>query len=125
MSRIDTTFGSLAERLVTAWSMSGVVFLRSDPGTYDSDTGAVTTVFTRIPVKAVITRLTPKEYEGLYQSQDVKIIPDPTPLRPIPIKQSDFFEYPQNGRTVRAKIIDIRGYRGDDDVASIIIARPQ
>lgn len=125
MSRIDTTFGTLAQRLVSGWSMSGVVFVRNTGETYDTDTGAVQQGEFRIPLNAVITKLSPKEYEGLYQSQDVKIIPDPTLIGDEPITQSDWFEYPENGRTIRAKVIDARQYRGDSPVAFIVIARPQ
>lgn len=125
MSRVDTTFGTIAPRLVSSWSMSGVVFVRNGVPSYDTTTGEITQDETRIPLKAVITKLTPKEYEGLYQKNDVKIIPDPTPLGEEPITESDWFEYPENGRTVRAKVIEPRWYRGDKPVAFIVIARPQ
>jgi hypothetical protein len=125
MSRVDTTFGTLASRLVSSWSMSGVVFVRNRSDFYNPDTGVISTVEQRIPLKAVITRLTPKEYEGLYQKNDVKIIPDPTLIGIEPITQSDWFEYPENGRTIRAKVVEPRWYRGDKPVAFIVIARPQ
>lgn len=125
MSRVDTTFGTLAPRLVGAWTMNGVVFVRNGTPSYDTDTGEITQAETRIPLKAVITKLTPREYEGLYQKNDVKIIPDPTLIGEEPITESDWFEYPENGRTVRAKVVESRWYRGDRPVAFIVIARPQ
>jgi hypothetical protein len=125
MSRVDATFGTLAPRLVSAWTMNGVVFVRNKSDVYDTDTGAITTVEERIPLKAVITKLSPKEYQGIYQAQDVKVIPDPTLIGDEPITQSDWFEYPENGKTIRAKVIDARQYRGDSPVAFICIARPQ
>jgi hypothetical protein len=125
MSRVDTTFGTLAPRLVGSWTMSGVVFIRNKSDSYNAETGRITTTEQRIPLKAVITKLTPKEYQGLYQAQDVKIIPDPTLIGIEPITESDWFEYPENGRTIRAKVIDARQYRGDSPVAFICIARPQ
>jgi hypothetical protein len=125
MSRVDTTFGTIAPRLVTAWSMSGVVFVRNGVPDYDTASGEIAQPETRIPLKAVITKLLPKEYEGLYQKNDVKIIPDPTLIGEEPITNSDWFEYPENGRTVRAKVVDARSYRGDKPVAFIVIARPQ
>jgi hypothetical protein len=125
MSRVDTTFGAIAPRLVTSWTMNGVVFVRGGASTYDAVTGEIAQDEVRIPVKAVITKLQPSEYGGLYQATDVKIIPDPTPLNSEPITQSDWFEYPENGKTIRAKVIDARRYRGDSTVAFIVIARPQ
>jgi hypothetical protein len=125
MSRVDQVFGTLASRLVSSWTMSGVVFIRNKSDLYNSETGVITTTEQRIPLKAVITKLSPKEYQGLYQAQDVKIIPDPTLIGDEPITQSDWFEYPENGRTIRAKVIDARRYRGDSPVAFIVIARPQ
>ena len=125
MSRVDTTFGTLASRLVTYWSMSSVVFVRNKSDFYNPDTGVISTTEQRIPLKAVITKLLPKEYEGLYQKNDVKIIPDPTLIGIEPITESDWFEYPENGKTIRAKVVESRWYRGDRPVAFIVIARPQ
>ena len=125
MSRVDRVFSSLAPRLVTSWSMSGVVFVRNGVPDYDTATGEIAQAETRIPLKAVITKLLPKEYEGLYQKNDVKIIPDPTLIGEEPITESDWFEYPENGRTIRAKVVESRWYRGDKPVAFIVIARPQ
>ena len=125
MSKVDQVFGTLAQRLVSSWTMSGVVFVRNGVPSYDTVTGEITQTETRIPLKAVITKLTPKEYQGIYQAQDVKVIPDPTLIGDEPITQSDWFEYPENGRTIRAKVVDARQYRGDSPVAFICIARPQ
>jgi hypothetical protein len=125
MSKVDTTFGTLAKRLVGRWTMDGVVFVRNGAANYDTTTGEIRQDEVRIPLNAVITKLSPKEYQGLYQAQDVKIIPDPTLIGDEPITQSDWFEYPENGRTIRAKVIDARQYRGDSPVAFIVIARPQ
>ena len=125
MSRVDQVFGTLAPRLVTSWSMSGVVFVRNRNDFYNVDTGVISTTEQRIPLKAVITKLLPKEYEGLYQKNDVKIIPDPTLIGIEPITESDWFEYPENGKTIRAKVVESRWYRGDKPVAFIVIARPQ
>lgn len=125
MSKVDATFGTLAKRLVGSWTMNGVVFVRNGAAAYDTTTGEIAQAETRIPLKAVITKLTPKEYEGLYQKNDVKIIPDPTLIGEEPITQSDWFEYPENGKTVRAKVVEPKWYRGDKPVAFIVIARPQ
>jgi hypothetical protein len=125
MSKVDATFGTLAQRMVSKWKTNGVVFIRNGTATYDPDTGDIAQAETRIPLDAVITRLTPKEYEGLYQKNDVKIIPDPTLIGNEPITESDWFEYPENGKTIRAKVVEPRWYRGDHPVAFIVIARPQ
>jgi len=125
MSRVDQVFGTLAPRLVGSWTMKGVVFIRDVASAYDTTTGDVIRDEVRIPLKAVITKLTPKEYQGLYQKNDVKIIPDPTLLGEEPITESDWFEYPENGKIIRAKVVESRWYRGDKPVAFIVIARPQ
>ena len=49
MSKVDQVFGTLAQRLVSSWTMSGVVFVRNGVPSYDTVTGEITQTETRIP----------------------------------------------------------------------------
>lgn len=124
MSLIDTTFGPLGPALISKYG-SSAVFIRKGANTYNTTTGVVSVAETRINTKAVITRVSPREYEGVYQSTDVKIIPNPQDIGNAGITVSDAFEYSRNNVTITAKVIDIKEYRGDNVVLSVAIARPQ
>ena len=126
MSKVDTVFGGLAPPLIKEWGQP-VVYIRSTPtGTYDPVTGRVTQTKTRIPVSAVIATVSPSEYQGLYQSTDIKIIPDPAPIRPGSITEEDSFERPKATGGVRtAKVIDVKELGGELPALFVVIARPQ
>ena len=125
MSRIDQVFGTLANRLIKKWTIGDVVFVRNTGDTYDAETGDIVINQVSIPVNAVITRLKPTELGGMYQQNDVKIIPDPQPIGDEPIMTTDWFEYKQNGVTIKAKVITATQYRGNHPVAFVVVARPQ
>ena len=126
MSKIDTVFGPIPGPLIQEWGQS-VVFVRTTgSGTYDSTTGDIATVETRLPVKAVITKVNPKEDGGVYQVTDLKILVDPAQLGGEYITTQDYWQIPVNGgKTQTAKVIDVTTYRGDNPVFFVCIARPQ
>ena len=125
MSKIDEVFGPLPGPLIQEWGQA-VVFVRSTgSGTYDPATGNVTPAETRIPVKAVVTMVNPKEQEGSHQDTDLKILIDPAQLGGQYITTQDYWEIPRAGTTQTAKTINVKTYRGDGPVFFTCIARPQ
>ena len=76
-------------------------------------------------VKAVITNVNPSEYEGLYQTTDLKVIFGAAELGDYYPEQADRIRYTQAGETREAKLIDINTKRGAEPVLHTVIARPQ
>ena len=125
MSKVDTVFGPIPGPLIQEWGLPMVFVRNTGPGVYNSVTGEVTTVETRLNVVAVITKVNPKEYSGIYQATDLKILIDPAQVGGIDITTQDHWEYREGSTTRTAKVIDITAYRGDNPVFFSCIARPQ
>ena len=124
MSKVDDVF-NFADELIDEWGQM-VTFVRKQDSVYDRESGIVSETETRYEVKAVITKLDIREYDGLYQANDVKIIIDPVQLNYIYITTEDYFLVPrENEPDEYMKIIRPVTYRGDRPVAYVIIARPQ
>jgi hypothetical protein len=124
MSLIDTTFGPLGPPLINKWGMA-VDFVRKGAEVYNSATGVIAASEAKTSMKAVVARVKASEFGGIYQSTDVKVIPDPALMPAPPVRERDYFEYQQAGETIRAKVVDVIEYRGDSPVLFVIIARPQ
>jgi hypothetical protein len=124
MSLIDTTFGPLGSPLIKKWG-TPVTFIRKGSETYNATTGVITEAETRIATFAIITKVSPQEYEGLYQDTDHKIIADPADIGAAGITTSDSFEYTRNNVITRGKVVGVAEYRGDAPVLTIAIVRPQ
>ena len=71
MGLIDTTFAPIPTSVLADWGQNITYIKTSTPRTYNPTTGAVTGADTTVTVKAVITRVTPRESEGLYQTTDL------------------------------------------------------
>jgi len=125
MGLIDTTFASIPASILGDWGQNITYIKTTTPRTYDPTTGAVTGADTNVTVKAVITRLNPRESEGLYQSTDIKVIIGAAELGSYYPTEADRIQYSQDGITREAKIIAITSYRGDSPVMHTLIARPQ
>ena len=124
MSKVDDVF-DFADELIDEWGHY-VTFVRKENSVYDPETGATTETETRMQVKVVITKLNIREYDGLYQANDVKIILDPVQVNYIYITDQDYFLVPrENAPDEMMKVIEPVTYRGDRPVAYVIIARPQ
>jgi len=124
MSKVDDVF-DFADELIDEWGHY-VTFVRKENSVYDPETGSTTETETRMQVKVVITKLNIREYEGLYQANDDKIILDPVQVNYIYITEQDYFLVPrENAPDEYMKIIKPVTYRGDRPVAYVIIARPQ
>ena len=107
------------------WGQDITYIKTSTPRTYNPTTGAVTGADTNVTVKAVITRVNPRESEGLYQTTDLKIIIGTDELGTYYPTEADRVQYQQAGATREAKIISVTTYRGDNPVYHSLIVRPQ
>jgi hypothetical protein len=125
MSQIDTVFQSIPAPLLKDWGQTITYIKTSTPRTYDPTTGAVTGADTNVTLKGVITRVSPRESEGLYQTTDLKVIMGTAELGTYYPTEADRIQYLQAGVTREAKIIAITSYRGDNPVLHTLIARPQ
>ena len=124
MSKVDDVF-DFADELIDEWGHY-VTFVRKENSVYDPETGATTETKTEKQVKVVISKLNIREYEGLYQANDVKIILDPVQVDYIYITEQDYFLVPrENAPDEMMKVIKPVTYRGDRPVCYVIIARPQ
>ena len=97
----------------------------TDPGTYDPTTGKVTSAEKKFDVKAVMLELEPKEYEGVFQQSDFKLIIDPGQIANGYITTADRFVVPFPGGNKTCKVIDVVTYRGDAPISFEVIVRPQ
>lgn len=125
MGLIDTTFASIPTSILSDWGQTITYIKTSTPRTYDPTTGTVNGADVTVSVKAVITRLNPRESEGLYQTTDLKVIIGTSELGTYYPTEADRIQYSQDGVTREAKIIAITSYRGDNPVLHTLIARPQ
>lgn len=125
MSKVDQVFGPIPGPLIAEWGLDATFVASGGPGAYDPVTGDIVDTTTRTPVKVVITKIDPEEYQGSYQTTDVKIYLDPGQIGGHYITTADSFEYQQAGRTIHAKVINPVTYRGDNPVLFACIARPQ
>ena len=125
MGLIDDTFGPIPATILNEWGETITYIKTATPRTYNPTTGAVTGADTNVTLKAVITRITPRESEGLYQTTDLKVIIGTAELGTYFPTEADRIQYTQDGATREAKIIAITSYRGTNPVMHTLIARPQ
>ena len=125
MGLIDDTFGPIPETIMADWGQDITYIKTTTPRTYDPSTGAVSGADTNVTVRGIISRLTPRESEGLYQTTDVKILIGTKELGDYYPTEADRVQYAQAGATREAKIIDVLTYRGDKPVFHTLIVRPQ
>lgn len=125
MSRIDDTFAPIPATILNDWGETITYIKTATPRTYDPTTGAITGADTPIPLKAVITRVNPRESEGLYQTTDLKVIIGTAELGTYFPTEADRIQYTQANATREAKILNITSYRGTNPVFHTFIARPQ
>jgi len=125
MSQIDTVFQSIPAPILKDWGQTITYIKTTTPRSYDPTTGNVTGADTNVTLKGVITRINPRESEGLYQTTDLKVIIGTAELGTYYPTEADRIQYDQAGVTREAKIIAITSYRGDNPVLHTLIARPQ
>jgi hypothetical protein len=125
MSLVDDTFGFIPIALLADWGQPFTYIKTSTPRNYNPTTGAVNGADISITVQGIITRLTARESEGLYQSTDLKMIISAAELGTYYPTEADRIRYPQAGATREAKILSVTSYRGDNPIYHTLIVRPQ
>ena len=125
MGLIDDTFGPIPATILNELGETITYIKTATPRTYNPTTGAVTGSDTNVTLKAVITRLNPRESEGLYQTTDLKVIIGTAELGTYYPTEADRIQYTQDSVTREAKIVNITSYRGDNPVYHSLIVRPQ
>jgi hypothetical protein len=125
MSQIDSTFAGIPAPILAKWGHDITYLKTSTAKTYNPTTGTVSGYDTAVTIKAVISPVSSRESEGLYQSTDIKVIFGTAELGAYYPTEQDRLRYTQDGVTREAKIISIRSYRGDNPVLHTVIARPQ
>jgi hypothetical protein len=125
MSQIDSTFAGIPAPILAKWGHT-ITYIKTNPArSYNPTTGAITGTDTNVSLKAVISRVNPREYEGLYQATDIKVIMGTEELGSYYPSELDRLQYQQDGATREAKIISVTSYRGETPILHTVIARPQ
>jgi hypothetical protein len=125
MSQIDSTFAGIPAPILAKWGHT-ITYIKTNPArSYNPTTGAITGADTNVSLKAVISRVNPREYEGLYQATDIKVIMGTEELGSYYPSELDRLQYQQDGVTREAKIITVTSYRGESPILHTVIARPQ
>jgi len=125
MSQIDSTFAGIPAPILAKWGHT-ITYIKTNPArAYNPTTGAITGTDTNVSLKAVISRVNPREYEGLYQATDIKVIMGTEELGSYYPSELDRIQYLQDGVTREAKIITVTSYRGETPIFHTVIARPQ
>jgi hypothetical protein len=125
MSKIDDVFSEVPTKILADWGQTITYIKTTTPRTYDPTSGDVFGADSTVTLRGIISRVTPREAEGLYQTTDVKILIGTSELGDYYPTEADRVQYQQAGATREAKIIDILTYRGDNPVYHTLIVRPQ
>ena len=125
MALIDDVFGDIPAALMADWGQSITYIKVGLPATYNPTTGTITESETTVSIKAVITNVNPREYDGLYQTTDLKVMFGAEELGDYYPTQADRIQYTQAGETREAKLINIVTERGDKAIFHTAIVRPQ
>lgn len=125
MSAVDTTFGPIPDPLIKKWGRTVTFIKAGSTTTYDPTSGAVRVSTTSYTGKAVITRVTAEEANGLHQTTDYKILISPSQIGGNTITTADSFSFTRGPRAYRAKVIDVTTLEGDNPVMYICIVRPE
>jgi hypothetical protein len=125
MSQVDSTFAGIPAPILAKWGHT-ITYIKTNPArSYNPTTGAISGSDTNVSLKAVISRVNPREYEGLYQATDIKVIMGTEELGSYYPSELDRIQYQQDGVTREAKIITVTSYRGESPILHTVIARPQ
>lgn len=125
MALIDDIFSGIPARLMADWGQDITYIKTTRPATYDPTTGTVFESKSKVTIKAVLINVNPKEYDGLYQTTDLKVMFGADELGDYYPTQADRIKYKQAGKTREAKLINIVTERGTKAIFHTAIARPQ
>lgn len=124
MSLIDTVFSSIPASVLGDWGQN-LTYIKQTASTYNSTTGTLSNTNSNITVRAVISEANPQEFEGYYQTNDLKVIIGNAELGNYYPNIRDTIQFTEAGTTKVGRIINIKTYRGDSPVMHTLLVRPQ
>ena len=125
MSLVDDTFASIPVQLLADWGQNITYLKANAASTYNATTGTVSGADTSLTVRALIFEAKPEEFEGNYQTSDLKVIIGNAELGAYVPSVRDRIQYSQNSSTKTGRIIQCKTSRGEDPVVHTILLRPQ
>lgn len=124
MSLIDTVFAAIPASILGDWGQN-LTYIKQTAATYNSTTGTVSSSNINITIRAVISRANPEEFEGYYQTNDLKVVIGNAELGDYYPNIRDTIQYTEAGTTKTGRIIDVKTYRGDQPILHSLLVRPQ
>lgn len=124
MGLIDTTFAALPAQLLADWGQN-LTYIKAGTSTYNTTTGTVSATDTSVTVRGLLSNANPEEFEGFYQTNDLKIIIGNAELGDYYPTVRDRIRYMEAGTTIEARIISVKLLRGDSPVLHTLLVRPQ
>ena len=125
MSLVDSTFAAIPAQLLSDWGQD-VTYLKANTSpTYNATTGQVTGADTSLTVRALIFQANPEEFEGFYQTNDLKVIIGNAELGEYVPSIRDRIQYVENSVTKTGRIISCKTSRGENPNVHTILLRPQ
>ena len=125
MSLVDTTFAAIPAQLLADWGQN-VTYLKANTSpTYNATTGEVSGADTSLTVRALIFQANPEEFEGFYQTNDLKVIIGNAELGEYVPSIRDRIQYTENSVTKTGRIISCKTSRGENPIVHSILLRPQ
>ena len=125
MSLVDTTFAAIPAQLLTDWGQNATYLKANTSPTYNATTGTVSGADTSLTVRVLIFEAQPEEFEGNYQTSDLKVILGNAELGTYVPSTRDRIQYVQNGATKTARVIMCKTARGENPVVHSLLVRPQ
>jgi hypothetical protein len=125
MALIDDVFKEIPGRLMTDWGSDITYIKTSTPRNYDPTTGKVNGADVEVTVRAVISSISSREQEGLYQTTDLSVLIGNEELGTYFPTEADRIRYSQADVEREGKVINVRSYRGDNPLFHQLIVRPQ
>jgi hypothetical protein len=125
MALIDDVFGQIPTTLLNQWGLDMTYVKAATSEVYDPATGTISGTETSVALKGVILKLNPKEFNGDYQTNDIKVIIGNDELGNYYPNVRDRVRYTEAGSTREGRIVDVESYRGDDAIMHNLILRPQ
>lgn len=124
MSQVDNVFGGIPAPILNEWGQT-LTYVKAGVETYDTDTGEISSTETTVSVKGVILQAEPEEFEGFYQTNDLKIIIGKAELGNYYPSIRDRIQFTQAGTTKEGRLIKVKTLRGDNPVLHTLLVRPQ
>ena len=125
MSLVDTTFASIPARLLADWGQNITYVQANTAPTYNPTTGEISGASTSFTVRGLIFEAKPEEFEGAYQTSDLKVIIGNAELGTYVPSVRDSIQFTQSGKLKTGRIIMCKTSRGESPVVHSILLRPQ